>query len=96
MTCPPLGIAVDDDPPETKITKHPPNKAGKRKVKFQFTSSDPGATFECKLDKKDFQSCDSPYKKKVKLGKHKFQVRAISADGRADPTPATDKFKVVG
>ena len=34
--------------------------------------------------------------KRLKKGKHKFQVRAIDAAGNVDPSPAKDKFKVVG
>lgn len=58
-------------------------------------SDEANSTFECKLDKKDFKSCDSPYKKKVKVGKHKFKVRAIDPAGNVDPSPARYSWKVV-
>ena len=68
----------------------------KRQVKFKFKSSEPGSSFECKLDKKPFKPCKSPKKlKRLKKGKHKFRVRAIDAAGNTDASPAKDKFKVV-
>ncbi len=90
-TCPP-----DIDPPETEITKGAPNKTEKTKLRFKFTSDEPGSTFECKADKKPFRSCSSPKKvKRLDEGKHKFKVRATDAAGNVDPSAAKDKFKVV-
>ncbi len=84
-------------PPQTTITKGAPNKTENAKVKFKFSSDDPAATFECKLDKKPFKPCTSPKRvKHLDGGKHKFQVRAIDESGNVDPTPAKDRFKVVG
>jgi hypothetical protein len=95
--CPVAPVAPDTTPPETTITKGAPNKTDKTKVKFKFSSDDPGATFECKLDKKAFKPCTSPKKaKNLADGKHKFKVRAIDAAGNVDPSAAKDKFKVVG
>jgi hypothetical protein len=54
-----------------------------------------GPTFQCKRDHKKWKDCSSGKKKyKVKVGKHKFKVRA-TANGLTDPTPAKFKFKVV-
>ncbi len=84
-------------PPNTVLGVHPKKviKTDKKKVKvkFGFSSSTAGATFKCKLDKGAFATCTSPKAYKVKLGKHKFTVKAVSA-GRADPTPASFSFKV--
>jgi CSLREA domain-containing protein len=85
----------DTAAPDTTITKKPKKKSTKRKAKFKFSSSEDGSTFECKLDRKPFKPCDSPFKKKVKPKKHKFKVRAIDAAGNVDPTPAKAKFKVL-
>jgi hypothetical protein len=90
---PPVG---DTQAPETEITKKPKKKSTKRKAKLKFESSEAGSSFECKLDKKPFKACESPFKKKVKSGKkHKFKVRAIDAAGNADATPAKAKWKVL-
>jgi hypothetical protein len=88
-------FGTDTVAPETTITKKPKKKSTKRKAKFKFESSEDGSTFECKLDKKPFKPCASPFKKKVKPKKHKFKVRAIDAAGNVDPTPAKAKFKVL-
>jgi hypothetical protein len=84
-------------PPETLITKGPKKKTRKRRPKFKFTSSEPGSTFLCKLDRKKFKPCSSPYRppKKLKPGKHKLKVKAVDAAGNADGTPAVRKFKVI-
>jgi hypothetical protein len=87
---------ADTDPPQTTITKRPPNKTAKATVKFKFSSDEAGSTFECKLNKKPFKPCSSPKKvKRLAVGKHKFKVRAKDAAGNVDPSPAVDKFKVV-
>ncbi len=88
------GGGADVTAPETTITKHPKKKGTKRKAKFKFESSEDGSSFECKLDKKPYKPCTSPYKKKVKLAKHKFRVRATDAAGNTDGSPAKFKFKV--
>lgn len=85
-------------PPNTVLGSHPPKKiktTGKKvKVKFTFSSPTAGATFKCKLDKGAFAACASPKAYRVKPGKHKFSVAAVSG-GLVDPTPATFGFKVV-
>jgi hypothetical protein len=81
-------------PPETTITKGP-KKTRKARPKFKFTSSDPDATFECKLDKGQFAACASPFRTpKLRPGKHKLKVRAVAAGG-TDATPAVRKFRVL-
>jgi hypothetical protein len=90
--------APDSTSPETNIKKGPKNvetSKPKAKVTFTFTSSEPGSTFECRLDKKPFKPCTSPKKVKVKLGKHRFEVQASDAVGNPDLSPATFKFKVL-
>ncbi len=90
------GPCPDTDPPETTITKGAPNKLDKNKVTLKFTADEPEATFECKLDTKQFKPCTSPKKvKNLDDGKHKFKVVATDAAGNVDPSAAKDKFKVV-
>jgi hypothetical protein len=85
---------LQPSPPETNITKGP-KKTRKTRPKFKFTSNEPGATFQCKLDKSQFVGCSSPFKPpKLRPGKHKLQVRAIGSGG-TDPTPAVRKFRVL-
>jgi hypothetical protein len=80
--------------PQTEIDKTPKKKIKGKKAKFTFSSPDAGATFECALDKKPFKACESPFKVKVKPGKHTFSVRAV-LNGTPDNSPATFKFKRV-
>jgi hypothetical protein len=81
-------------PPETTITKGP-KKTKKTRPQFKFTSTDPSAAFQCKLDKGKFAPCASPFKTpKLRPGKHRLQVRAVGAGG-TDPTPAVRKFRIL-
>lgn len=93
--CSPGGGGADTSPPKTQITKAPHKKISKGKVKIKFRSSEQGSSFKCKLDKGSFKSCDSPFRAKVDLGKHKFKVFAIDPAGNRDATPAKLKFKRV-
>jgi hypothetical protein len=85
----------DTTPPDTVKGKGPSKKTSSTKAKLTF-SSEPGATFTCKLDKKKAKACTSPYKlKKLKPGKHKLTVTAADPAGNADPTPVVFKWKVL-
>lgn len=86
----------DKTAPQTTIVKGPKASSRKRTAKFKFVSSEPNSTFQCKLDKKPFKPCRSPRKyKRLKPGKHVFQVRAIDAAGNKDKTPAKRRFRVL-
>ena len=88
------GGGADTDAPETTIDSGPKAKRS-GKATFEFSSDEAGSTFECKLDKVDFERCSSPRKlKKLKAGKHTFQVRAIDAAGNEDASPAKSKFAI--
>jgi hypothetical protein len=91
---PEVAPEVDSDPPETEILKGPKKKTKKRKAKFEFGSDEPGSTFQCRLDKADFEPCDASEQFKVKRKKHTLRVRAKDPAGNVDPTPAQRKWKV--
>jgi acetyl esterase/lipase len=84
-------------PPRTKLRKRPPKRVEtarrRAKVRFRFTSTDPGASFECRLDRAAFKPCRSPRRMVVERGKHRFRVRAIAAGGRPGPA-AVHRFAV--
>jgi hypothetical protein len=84
----------DCAPPETTVTAGPKAKAKKKKATFEFSSSEPGSTFECSLNGAPFTSCTSPLTVKGKKGKNSFAVRAKDAAGNVDATPATFDWKV--
>jgi len=81
-------------PPNTTIAKAAA-KLHDRTPTFRFSSSKPGASFQCKLDRGPFKACRSPLTtKKLAFGAHTLAVRAV-AGGMADPSPAKLKFKIV-
>ena len=90
-----LEIAMDDVPPNTTITKRPPNRTRDEKAKFKFTSSEAGSTFQCRHMNGPWQSCSSPkVYKNLEPGKHTFQVRARDRNLNPDPTPAKDTWRI--
>lgn len=79
--------------PKTTIDKGPKKKTSKKTAKFKFSSDEAGASFECRLDGDKWTSCNSPQKyKRLKPGKHLFEVRA-SIGGRTDKSPAAFRWK---
>jgi hypothetical protein len=87
-------INVAGAPPETTIYKRRV-KSGKRMATFRFGSSDPSATFRCKLDSRHFAACSSPKTyRHLRSGRHTFAVDAVDATGNEDPTPAIMRFTV--
>jgi hypothetical protein len=94
--CPASGQIVAPCP-DTKITKrpHPRPTRSKAKVKVKFTASIAGSSFQCRLDgHKKWKACGSPYKKRLGIGRHKLQVRAVSPAGVPDPKPAKVRFRI--
>ena len=93
-------VGADFAPPETTITAGPPDGTvvGDTPPAFEFVSSEPNATFECRAydpvnPPGDFQPCVSPFQPtgdSFELGETtQLEVRAIDSSGNVDPTPAT-------
>ena len=78
--------------PFQPILKVQKKKGGKKKPpKFKLISNQKGSTFKCKVDKKPFKKCTSPFKapkkgKAGKKGKHTLKVRAINKAGLSSKT----------
>ncbi len=89
-------FTIDTTPPDTSITSGPAagSTIANNHPSFAF-SSEPGATFECKLDSESFAACNSP-KDYTNLpdGSHTFSVRAVDAVGNADPSEASRTFTI--
>ena len=84
-----------DLPPDTKIDSGPSGTVGTNSVTFTFSSDDPDATFQCKLDSGAFTKCSSPQPYSgLGDGAHTFSVRALDQGGQADPSPPTQRFTV--
>jgi hypothetical protein len=81
--------------PETTIDSAKVNQAS-RKASIKFSSSEPGSSFLCKLDKHPFAACTSPktYKHLNKPGRHTFKVQAVDQAGNIDSSPAKTTFRV--
>ncbi|RZI92493.1 MAG: hypothetical protein EOO67_08515 [Microbacterium sp.] len=75
--------------PQTVITGATASPTRDRTPTVKFTS-EPGATFTCKVDAKPAVPCASPFTApSLTNGTHKIAVTARDSAGNADPTPAT-------
>ena len=89
---------VDSSTPDTMITVGPAGGATTTPdVSFTFGSPASGVTYECSLDGGAFVPCSSP-QAYINLpdGMHTFTVRAKTAAGTIDPSPATRTWTVDG
>ena len=88
---------ADAKAPRTRFTKKPKKVvatgARKASLRFRFTANE-SSTFECKLDRRPFEPCESPVQVRLGPGKHRFQVRATDAFLNADRSPATARFRI--
>ncbi len=83
--------------PQTTITAGPPADefVEDPDASFEFTATEaPGSPpFECRLDQESFAPCEgdpgSQTYEDLPDGQHTFEVRAVSAAGEKDPSPAT-------
>ena len=82
--------------PQTSLRRKPPKRTTDRTPTFRFASDEAGSTFQCKIDRRAFRSCRSPFTPgRLALGKHTFRVRARDSSGDLDPSPALYAFKVI-
>jgi DNA-binding beta-propeller fold protein YncE len=64
--------------PRATFRQVPPASTGSREALFKFSSSVPGATFECRIDSKAFAVCGATARfKKLSRGRHTVAVRAV-------------------
>jgi DNA-binding beta-propeller fold protein YncE len=90
--------SVDRTPPNTTIDSGPSGTTNDASPQFAFSASEPGSSFECRLDssqESDFGSCSSPKTySSLADGSHTVEVRATDAVGNTDQTPASRGFTV--
>lgn len=90
----PIPPPPDTTAPGIEISSGPAGKTKQRRPRFGFSSADPTARFECRVDDRAATSCSSPYRtKKLKPGRHSFGVTAIDEAGNRS-AEAVRKFKV--
>ena len=64
-------------------------------ARFVFASSEPGSTFECRLDDDPFASCTSPKAySDILAGERRFEVRATDRAGNVDASPARHEWRI--
>jgi large repetitive protein len=88
---------VDTAAPPAAIESGPPALTSLTSAEIAFSSEDPGAGFECRLDsgeELDFQPCASPESLSgLDDRAHELEVRAVDAAGNAGP-PASHTWTV--
>jgi len=85
---------VDTVAPGTDLTSTPPALTRAADARFSF-STEPGASFECRLNDAAFSPCVHPHTYfSLGHGDYTFQVRARDAAGNVDSTPAEHRWTV--
>ncbi len=93
-------FTIDSTPPDTAIATHPKPKVRLHRhhkrveASFEFSSSEAGSSFACRIDAEPLDACASPVAYKLKKGEHTFSVLATDRAGNPDPTAATFELKV--
>jgi hypothetical protein len=85
----------DTTAPDTSITSGPAATTTSTSASFSFTASEPGSSFECKLDSGSWVACATPKSYSgVAIGSHQFSVRSVDAAKNVDATPAARSWAV--
>jgi arylsulfatase A-like enzyme len=93
----PLDYVEDSTAPETTIDSGPSDPTVATSATFAFSASEPGATFDCRLDNAPLAPCASSQSySNLATGTHTFQVRSTDAAGNVDTSPASRQFTVAG
>jgi hypothetical protein len=90
------GGGTDRNPPETFLTRRPPNRSFDRRPTFRFRSDEGRARFECQIPPLAYRLCSSPFTtRRLSYGLHVFRVRARDRANNRDRTPAKDFFRIL-
>ncbi len=96
---PPATYIEDSTPPRTRITMGPGAKTRHRKVIFRFADvggDTLGTSFVCKLDRRKWKACRSPFKlKRLGYGRHTLRVVGADPIGNVEAKAAKRSFKVI-
>lgn len=81
--------------PNTFLTSGPVDPSATAMATFVFSSDQPDAAFQCRLDTAAFAACSSPMNYTgLADGQHAFEVRAWTIDGGTDPDHSTRSWRV--
>jgi hypothetical protein len=87
----------DTTPPNTSIVAGPSGATMSTTASFDFSSTESGSSFQCKLDTASWKTCaESESFSSLTSGTHTVSVRAVDIAGNTDPTPATRGWTVQG
>ncbi len=90
-----FAVVLDCDPPETFLSRHPRRRTRDRTPSFGLRSDEPGAGFECKLDRHPFRPCPATVTfGRQRHGRHRLVARATDRRGNVDPTPVRFGFRI--
>lgn len=82
--------------PQTRIRRRPGRRTRDRTPTFRFVSNQRGARFLCKIDRRRYRRCRSPFTTpRLRPRRHVFRVRARARGGATDRSPAIWRFRVV-
>jgi hypothetical protein len=85
----------DTTAPDTTIDSGPTGTVEAMTARFEFSSNETGAIFQCRLDGAAFSPCNSPKNYSALAdGSHTFDVRGRDGSGNIDPTPASRTWTV--
>ena len=84
----------DTQRPNTILEVEPLAASPLKRAKVRFRSTE-RSSFSCKLDGRKPKPCSSPFKTKVKRGRHTIRITATDRVGLTDPSPAKTSFRVV-
>jgi Ca2+-binding RTX toxin-like protein len=90
-------FTVDTTAPQTTIESGPEGLDSSSTPTFGYSSDDPGAGFECRVDAAAFERCGYESQRiepPLADGAHTFAVRAVDRVGNTDQSPATRAFSV--
>jgi hypothetical protein len=89
-------VQRDTTAPNTTIRGRSMVRSNRRRVpvSFRLISTEAGSRFKCRLDGASFQPCSSPFKARVRRGRHVLRVRALDGAGNRDLSPAAFPFRV--
>ncbi|MCM8750442.1 DNRLRE domain-containing protein [Thermomicrobiaceae bacterium CFH 74404] len=88
-------LPVATSPPDTVIDSGPPAFTDSQEASFSFHATEQDSSFQCRLDGGAYSPCSSGQTYTgLAEGEHSFEVRALDADGNADPTPAAHAWIV--
>jgi len=82
---------IDATPPDTSIgPTEPAALTTATSATFDFSTTEPGSTFECSRDGASFTACTTPKSYSgLADGSHTFQVRSTDTAGNTDPSAAS-------